>query len=92
MATVFSCPPGHSFDVQSSQCTTTGAATCVGTVQPNCPPQGVHNVPHPHSCNSFFICSNGNPLMQQNCANTLIFDTNDNQCRPQETATCNVFG
>lgn len=88
---VMACAQNLAFDVNSKNCMQPATATCIqNATPPACPATGIVNVPHPHTCNMFYICINGKPMVQT-CTLGLIYDTNLNRCEIQEKATCNVL-
>lgn len=57
----------------------------------NCPPTGVHNIQHPHSCSQYILCINGNGNVRD-CAPGTYFDPNAGNCNIAGIANCNPCG
>lgn len=55
---------------------------------PQCPPDGVHAIHYPGSCQRFIRCVNGNSVVQH-CAPGLAFNIVRGQCDTEANAACN---
>lgn len=56
-------------------------------VSVDCPAEGIYYLPHPHICNKFFVCINGEKDVAE-CADNLIFDVNRETCFFKDQSTC----
>lgn len=54
---------------------------------PDCPPNFVGQLPHPHNCNWFIHCNNGNRSIQQ-CQHMHHFDMERRECLFHSVARC----
>lgn len=70
-----------------SQLQFTAMANVERTTGVVCPVSGLHIIPDPSSCDSFYLCINGVPKLQH-CALGLKFDIASNSCNLPEYTTC----
>jgi hypothetical protein len=52
-----------------------------------CPPTGIHTLPHPEFCELFFTCVNGNPISGI-CPHGQLFDAIRGSCEPSAVVDC----
>ncbi|XP_062555526.1 peritrophin-44-like [Armigeres subalbatus] len=89
-----SCNPGLLFDPVNRRCDLEANVECeVITESPpltDCPASGLHYIPVAGECYSFSICLDGGIIGEEVCADGLIFDINQQNCRPRadEGAQC----
>lgn len=61
-----------------------------GEIEIDCPDTGVFWVPHPKSCNYYFMCWDGQSVLR-NCAPGLYFDSLNNRCDSPANALCTII-
>lgn len=95
------CAPGFHWDPVLGWCDEPHLAGCEVNVTPSpepepepdvevkCLHEGFHHIPHPTSCEYFFICSNFEAILQK-CAPGLHWDTLTNRCDNPNVAICGI--
>jgi len=85
------CRPGQHWNMEREFCDYPANAGCKTKDNPeelpNCPSAFTGQLPHPHNCNWFIHCNNGNRSIQQ-CQHLHHFDVTTQRCVFQTAARC----
>lgn len=60
-----------------------------GEVEIECPEAGIFWIPHPNTCEYYFMCVNGTPILHH-CSPGLFWDSANNRCDVKENAVCSI--
>jgi hypothetical protein len=69
------------WSISANMCLEPSAAECEFGEAFECPSAGIHQLPHPDSCEDFYLCVNGNGV-ERSCPGGLHFSPNLGSCAP----------
>jgi Chitin binding Peritrophin-A domain len=82
------CPAEHWYDMVSNSCLPQADAKCYMLMQgAQCPDQGLASIPHPDSCERYFICYDGERI-ERSCFEGLHWNAEQEQCMEPRLAGC----